>query len=155
MYIMENYDTQICKIIEDINLYFTDTNRMEVSSNKQLFNDDMLKHMEHCKKTDSKHCNSLFSNIDLIKSNIKNIFTTTRDDPLLLLWQRLNNLDNQIQNETMNNYSYENNDEDSYSLISEQNKQFENIKFNNTYLFLFNIGIIGIIIKSLFYKKTY
>lgn len=152
---MENYDTQICKIIEDINLYFTDTNRMEVSSNKQLFNDDMLKHMEHCKNTDSKHCNSLFSNIDLIKSNIKNIFSATRDDPLLLLWQRLNNLDNQIQNETMNNYSYENNDEDSYSLISEQNKQFENIKFNNTYLFLFNIGIIGIIIKSLFYKKTY
>lgn len=150
---MGNYDTQLCTILRDINMYFADTNSMKVDNNEQLFKDGMLKHMEHCKNNDSKHCNGLFSNIDLIKSNIKNIFTATREDPIPSIWQQLMTLDGQIQQETISNYSESNNED--YSLISQQNKQFENIKFNNTYLFLFNIGIICIIIKSLFYKKTY
>ena len=69
------------------------------------------------------------------------------------LYSNLLNLHDEIQDETVNIYNTYSNNTD--SIISEQNKQYENFKFNKIYLFLFNLGIIFTILRNSYFKKTY
>ena len=92
-------------------------------------------------------CNSL--------NNINNMFINKQNKQCGLnnkcynILYNFNNLQNKILIET-NNLKLENN---SFSLINDQNKQYENLKFNKSYLFIANILIILTIIGSTFYKE--
>jgi hypothetical protein len=78
---------------------------------------------------------------------------STQDVNSDIIYDNLSKLSNTIQKETDFNVSnYNNNDVNTINY--EQNKQFENMKFNKIYLFFFNLGIIFLILKFAYYKKT-
>ena len=94
---------------------------------------------------------------DVVKAGNKAVVMAKLDNPdpskIDDFYNTLLNLNNEIQNETVTIYKKYSNNTD--SLISEQNKQYENFKFNKIYLFLFNLGIIFIILRNSYFKKTY
>lgn len=165
---MTNYNKKLCDILNDINFFVKEkkvspTDIHEYNKDKEIMNDIKLK----LKKIEGKIRGQTpspeqTSGIKKITDSIKNIgneisklnITKTQNNVYLNdIYDKILNLNNKIQNETVNIYNKYSNNTD--SLISEQNKQYENFKFNKIYLFLFNLGIIFIIIRNSYYKKTY
>ena len=162
---MEDYNSQFCDILNDINKIINpitvknDTKKIYTSNEV----DDAINSINTC-QTDNKLINSIINYINTLPKKSKSSLTTKVTTHLINqassqtketendIYQRLSDLDNKIQSETnsfMSSYS-----KDVNSINYEQNKQFENIKFNKIYLFLFNLGIIFLILKFSYYKKT-
>lgn len=165
---MTDYNKKLCDILNDINFFVKEkkvspTDIPEYNKDKAIMDDLNLK----LKKIEGKIRGQTpspeqTSRIKKITDSIKNIgneisklnISKTQNNVYLNdMYDKLLNLNNKIQNETVNIYNKYSNNTD--SLISEQNKQYENFKFNKIYLFLFNLGIIFIIIRNSYYKKTY
>lgn len=170
---MTDYNQKICEILNDINFfintkgdvkpflnsiseYRNDQNTLnELNTKLQKLNNKISSETDK-NKTQEK-INSISKTIKNINNEITN-FVNNKDNSsnkiyINELYDKLLDLNNQIQDETLGVYNKYSNNTD--SLISEQNKQYENFKFNRLYLFLFNLGIIFIILRNSYFKKTY
>ena len=155
---MEQYNSELHNILIKINNFITTTH--DGNSNVFSYSDKLSFHNLLSSKHNDINCDSNDnSSICKLKTSLKQSEKHLSDlisDPnknLDNLFNKLNVLDNKIQNETIR--ISQNYNDNSSTLLDEQNTFYENIKFNNTYLFLFNICTVFIIIGSSFYKKTY
>lgn len=165
---MGNYNEELCQILIDINNYVskTNSNSLKDAENIRLLHSKLQNiDSKTCIKEFQKSVGELNYNcgdnnksvyckikdsIQLLDNNLK---SNTSPDKTLEFFNKLKALDSEIQNETINLFEKYNNS--NATVLDEQNSLFENVKFNNTYLFLFNISIVLIIIGTTFYKKTY
>ena len=170
---MTDYNKQLCDILNDVNFFMKPKKNIEQEekqneqSVKSTDISNAIDNVEQC--TDNPNINivigyvkKLMSNPETAKTVVKlgnkglNIAKTEAPSPSSVingLYDKLLDLNNNIQDETINIYNKYSNQTD--SLMSEQNKQFENFKFNKIYLFIFNLGIIFIILRNSYFKKTY
>ena len=165
---MEDYNTQFCDILKDINKIINppsgnDGDHVQNVTSKDI--DDAINSLNSC-QTENKlikfitYLMASLSNKEkeaATKAGVSELSDTVNsqtkeksDDDII--YKRLTDLDNKIQSET--NYNLSNYSKDIKTINYEQNKQFENNKFNKIYLFLFNIGVIFLILKFSYYKKT-
>lgn len=140
---MTDYNEKLCNILADINVSIKPQQKEEEEQKPNetpVKSKDISNAIDYVVKAGNKA-------VFMAKSNIP--YQSSIDD----LYNKLLNLNNEIQDESVTIYKKYSNNTD--SLISEQNKQYENFKFNKIYLFLFNLGIIFIIIRNSYFKKTY
>ena len=157
---MENYNTQLCDILKGINEVINPTQNDKLTE-KNTINDDLNSAINSI-DTDNKTINLIIKYINNLKPTEKgklidttiNLIQKDGSNPIVsnVIYDNLVNLNNIIQTET--DYNMSNYSKDIKTINYEQNKQFENNKFNKIYLFLFNIGLIFIILKFSYYKKT-
>ena len=165
---MAEYNHKLCEILNDINGFIKKKDQDNNKEEQQLNSKDIsnaIDDVEQC--TNNPNLNIFIGYLKKLMNNPKtkdNVVEAGKkgleiakseppSDNLDNLYGMLLHLNNQIQDETVNIYKTYSNNTD--SLISEQNKQYENFKFNNIYLFLFNLGIIFIILRNSYFKKTY
>ena len=167
---MEDYNTQLCDVLKDIDKIINPPPSPipeDNSSKKNNINDinGAINNISQCSNNNEtiniivKWLNGL-GNKRKKKLFKKAMDTIQPDDSTQVvnsdnIHARLTQLSNTIQKETDFNVSnYNNNNKDVNTINYEQNKQYENMKFNKIYLFLFNIGIIFLILKFAYYKKA-
>ena len=149
MYIMSNYDSKLCDILNNINNVVKNTSSSNIQQSKeQIKATESIN--DYIKKNNIQNYDNLLTMLNNFKSNIKNINETPNYSEL---YNKLVSLSNEIQNDTISTYNYYS--KNTNTLLSEQNKEFENFKFNKIYLFFFNLGIIFIILRTVYFKKTY
>lgn len=167
---MSNYNSKLCDILTEMNNYITIPSITETNTNNPtstLNSDDITNAISNVEKCNNNpkfnivinYIKNLMNNPTTSKNVVElgnkglNIVENQSQLPELSdIYKKIIDLDNEIQNETKSYYNKYLNQPD--SLISEQNKQYENIKFNKIYLFLFNLGIIFLILRYSFVKKT-
>ena len=170
---MTDYNHRLCDILKEINNYIQQKNLIEVGETQKETEDvkphhinNAISNLEQCNSNDPKlniivnFIKQLMSNPETADTVVKmgnkglNIAKSqTSSTSLNDIYNKLINLDSEIQDETLRIYNKYSINTD--SIITEQNKQYENFKFNKLYLFLFNLGIIFIILRSSYFKKTY
>ena len=168
---MEDYNSQLCDILKDINKIINppsgnDGDHVQNVTSKDI--DDAINSLNSCQtenklikffmdlmaslsnkdKTDTAN-QGVTALSDTVNSQAKEKSNKEKSDNI---HKRLIDLDNMIQSETNYNMTYYS--KDIKTINYEQNKQFENNKFNKIYLFLFNLGLIFLILKFSYYKKT-
>ena len=171
---MTDYNEKLCNILTDINLFIKPKQKEEQEQEQKpketsvKSNDisNAIDNVEQC--TNDPNLNKVITWIkglmsnpktadDVVKAGNKAVVMAKTNIPVQSsvddFYNKLLNLNNEIQGETVTIYKKYSNNTD--SLISEQNKQYENFKFNKIYLFLFNLGIIFIILRNSYFKKTY
>ena len=149
MYIMSNYDSKLCDILNDINNVVKNTSSLNIQQSKEQIKATNSIN-DYIKKNNFQNYDNLLLMLNSFKSDIKNLNETEEYSEL---YNKLVSLSNVIQNDTINTYNYYS--KNTNTLLSEQNKEFENFKFNKIYLFFFNLGIIFIILRTIYFKKTY
>ena len=165
---MEKYNKELCQILIEINNYVNNTigNSLKDAENIRLlqsklqnidsetcikeFQKSMGKLDYNCEGNNKSLYCKLKTSIQVLENNLKSDNSSYKT---IYFFNKLKTLDNKIQNETINLFKKYNNN--NTTVLDEQNSLYENVKFNNTYLFLFNISIVLIIIGTAFYKKTY
>ena len=166
---MTDYNEKLCNILTDINIFIKDkgvlpSNMSQYKKDKSIMDNLSLELDKLNKKINDEKAKgqnptpheissikNITASMKIIGNEINNLMKDpeSKDD----LYNKLLNLNNEIQDESVTIYKKYSNNTD--SLISEQNKQYENFKFNKIYLFLFNLGIIFIILRNSYFKKTY
>lgn len=146
---MSNYDSKLCDILNDINNVVKNTSSLNIQQSKEQIKATNSIN-DYIKKNNFQNYDNLLLMLNSFKSDIKNLNETEEYSEL---YNKLVSLSNEIQNDTINTYNYYS--KNTNTLLSEQNKEFENFKFNKIYLFFFNLGIIFIILRTIYFKKTY
>lgn len=146
---MSSYDSKLCDILNDINNVVKNTSSLNKEQSKEQI-EATNKIGDYIKNNNIKNYPGLMSILNKFKNDIKPIDETQEYSEL---YNKLVLLSNEIQNDTISTYNYYS--KNTNTLLSEQNKEFENFKFNKIYLFFFNFGIIFIILRNAYFKKTY
>jgi hypothetical protein len=169
---MTDYNKKLCDILTDINFFINpkDKNIEQKQNEEPVKSKDIsnaIDNIEECNNNPNlnivvNYIKTLMNNPKtadaVVKAGNKGLQIAKLNNPnppstLNDLYSNLLNLHDEIQDETVNIYNTYSNNTD--SIISEQNKQYENFKFNKIYLFLFNLGIIFTILRNSYFKKTY
>lgn len=162
---MEDYNTQLCDILKDIDKIINPPsgNDDDVQNLTSKDIDDAINSLNSCQTENKliKFITYLMASLpnkdktDTANAGVSTLSDTVNSQTKVTsdnIHKRLIDLDNMIQSET--NYNMTNYSKDIKTINYEQNKQFENNKFNKIYLFLFNLGLIFLILKFSYYKKT-
>jgi len=150
---MTSYDSRLCDILNDINNIIKNNS---FSDNKQT--QDQIEATNTINNfIESNNNNNNNKNYDILKSMLNNFKSDVKkmkegDQNYSDLYNKLVFLNNEIQDDTISTYNYYS--KNTNTLLTEQNKEFENVKFNKIYLFFFNLGIIFIILRITYFKKT-
>lgn len=147
---MTSYDSRLCDILNDINNIIKNNS---FSDNKQT--QDQIEATNTINNFIEKNNNN--KNYDILKSMLNNFKSDVKKMKEGVpnysdLYNKLVFLNNEIQDDTISTYNYYS--KNTNTLLTEQNKEFENVKFNKIYLFFFNLGIIFIILRITYFKKT-